>query len=400
MAVTNPPGFLQNAGNTHTAAQLRTYLAGLQAGNYSVATSLRARGGVHPSLGNELVVTQTGSPSMGVIVDTGVASIPGSQSGTQGNYLVSNDGQVTLSIAAASPTLPRVDIVVFNIRDSFYSGASNDSQLQVITGTPASSPVAPAAPDNSIILAQVAVAASATSITNANITDVRSYLAGVGGVINARSEAARPVAAEITEGQLSWTMDNNKLWAWDGSAWKQIYLNVPEVAVKIAENTLAAPAASISFTGIASTYRAIEVAWTSRDDWLAFNADNARFRVNNDPGANYRYSYLQVANAAVTGVSTVGATAGHLGITARGGATAGVYGAGRLTISGWNAPHTNNLVWSFQSGIMDSTTSTCWAHSGSGSYTGAGPYTRLDFLPDPGAANFVAGTQFVLYGYL
>jgi len=176
MAMTNPPLGLQNAGATHTAAQLRTYLASLQAGNYSTATFLRARGGVHPTLGGEFAITQTGSPSMGVLVESGVASVPGTEGGTQGNYFVCNDAQVTLSVTAAHATLPRIDIVVVNVRDSFYSGASNDSQLQVVAGTPASSPVAPTAPFNSITLAQIAVAAAATSITNANITDQRFYI--------------------------------------------------------------------------------------------------------------------------------------------------------------------------------------------------------------------------------
>lgn len=238
MTVTNPPGWLQNAGNTHTAAQLRTYLAALQAGNYSTATTLRARGGVHPSLGQELVVTQTGSPSMAVLVESGVASIPGNLNSTQGNYIVCNDAQVTLSIAAAHATLPRIDIVVINVRDSQYSGASNDCQLQVITGTPNSSPVAPTAPDNSITLAQVAVAAADTSITNGEITDTRFYLAAVGGVINARTEATRPSSAEIAEGQLVWTMDGNKLWVWDGSAYKQLYPTTDIIIRKTADETL------------------------------------------------------------------------------------------------------------------------------------------------------------------
>jgi len=223
MAMTNPPLGLQNAGATHTAAQLRTYLASLQAGNYSTATFLRARGGVHPTLGGEFAITQTGSPSMGVLVESGVASVPGTEGGTQGNYFVCNDAQVTLSVTAAHATLPRIDIVVVNVRDSFYSGASNDSQLQVVAGTPASSPVAPTAPFNSITLAQIAVAAAATSITNANITDQRFYMAAVGGVMNIRNIGALPPSAQIGEGQLLWTLDTNRLYVWDGAAASQMF---------------------------------------------------------------------------------------------------------------------------------------------------------------------------------
>lgn len=223
MSAINPPGFLQNAGATHTAAQMRTWMATLQAGNYSAATTLRTRGGVHPSLGNQLAVTQAGSPNMTVLVDTGVCSIPGTESSTQGNYFAGNDASVTLSISAAHATLPRIDIVVVNIRDAAYSGASNDSQIQVVTGTPAASPAVPTAPNNSITLAQVAVGAAVTSIVNANITDTRTYMASVGGIIPIRNIAAAPTSAEMVEGQLLWAMDTNVLYVFDGSNNRQIW---------------------------------------------------------------------------------------------------------------------------------------------------------------------------------
>lgn len=221
MAVQNPPGWIQ-ALSTHTAAQLRMYTASLQAGMFSSATSLRARGGVHPGFGGEFAVTQAGSPNMTVLVESGACSIPGSESSTQGNYFVINDAQVTLSIAAAHATLNRIDIVVVNVRDAQYSGASNDCQLQVITGTPASSPVAPTAPNNSITIAQVSVVAADTAITNGEITDTRFYMSAVGGVINARTDGTRPSSSEIGVNQLVATLDNKKLYLWDGSTYYEM----------------------------------------------------------------------------------------------------------------------------------------------------------------------------------
>jgi hypothetical protein len=178
VAVINPPSWLQNAGATHPASTMRTHIAAL--GGPAVTTnSLIPAGGVHPTLGFALQVTQTGSPSMAVIVRSGVCWIPGSESGTQGAYGAVNDADVTLSIAAAHATLPRIDIVCFKVEDSQYSGSVNTSSLVVVTGTAASSPAAPSAPANSLTLAQVAVAAAASSISNANITDTRSYMRGV-----------------------------------------------------------------------------------------------------------------------------------------------------------------------------------------------------------------------------
>lgn len=187
MTVFTQPGWLQNAGTVHTAEQMRNYALSLLLAGSAGATSMQGRGGVHPGLGNELQVTQTGSPSMAVIVKSGLCAIPGTEGGTQGIYGLGNDGDVTLSIDAAHATLPRIDIVVARIRDSAYSGVDDEGVLEVVTGTAASSPVAPTTPDNSLVLAQVAVAAGDTSITTGEITDVRKFLAGVGGFIRAKS---------------------------------------------------------------------------------------------------------------------------------------------------------------------------------------------------------------------
>jgi hypothetical protein len=59
------------------------------------------------------------------------------------------------------------------VNDAYYTGSLNNVVLQVVAGTPAGSPVAPATPANSISLATIAVAAGATALTNANITDTR-----------------------------------------------------------------------------------------------------------------------------------------------------------------------------------------------------------------------------------
>jgi hypothetical protein len=59
------------------------------------------------------------------------------------------------------------------VQDAYYSGAFNDVIFQVIAGTPAGSPVAPATPANSISLATIAVGAAVTQINLGDITDTR-----------------------------------------------------------------------------------------------------------------------------------------------------------------------------------------------------------------------------------
>lgn len=223
MAVINPPGWLENAGLTHTAAQLRSYIGALIGGSATVSTDLKPRAGLHPTLGDQMQVNQTAVPSMAVDVLSGVAAIPGTQSATQGAYFVANDGTVTLTIATAHATLPRIDIVQVRVRDSFYSGASNDALIDVKTGTAASSPVAPVADANAIVLAEVLVGAGVTSITNSNITDKRTYYSGVGGVINVTLEASPPPTASIIEGQLWWSNNTDKLKIFDGATHQTLW---------------------------------------------------------------------------------------------------------------------------------------------------------------------------------
>lgn len=159
MALRTPPSWLQNG--THPAENDRLTSTGV------IWTS----GGVADY--TSMTVSQSATPAMTVQISEGHAIIAGTESSNQGFYIAYNDAASTVSIAAASATLPRIDRIVVTVQDSYYSGANNQVLFQVITGTPNASPVAPAAPANAVTLAYIAVAANATSIVNANITDMR-----------------------------------------------------------------------------------------------------------------------------------------------------------------------------------------------------------------------------------
>ena len=160
MAIRTPPLYLQ--GGTHTAENDRLGITGMVTSE-----------GCGPGTA-ELEVTQSGTPAMTVAVAVGHGWVNGTTSTTQGTYKTYNDAPVTLTITTANATLPRIDKVCLTIRDAAYAGASNDCILQVIAGTAAASPTAPATPASSLVLATVAVAAAATTIVNANITDTRT----------------------------------------------------------------------------------------------------------------------------------------------------------------------------------------------------------------------------------
>lgn len=215
MAVVNPPAFLQNAGAVHTAEVTRGAFNGLIAGKLAAA-SLKARGGVVPDLGGALAVTQNGTPNMTVLVDAGICYIPGSQGSLQGNYVGTNNASMSVSIAPADASQARIDLIVFKVEDTLYSGAVNSSSIVAVTGTPAGSPVAPAAPNNSIILAQVSVPATDTTISNAQITDRRPFVAGVGGLIRCTS-TNRPATSTIGASQVIYETDTKLFYVYDGT---------------------------------------------------------------------------------------------------------------------------------------------------------------------------------------
>jgi hypothetical protein len=158
MTIRTPPSWLQNGSHPAENDRLTTQ-------------ALWATTGIINS--TSLLVTQNTPPGLSVVVNSGWAAIVGTTQANMGTYVTYNDAAVVLSLTTADPTNPRVDLVCATVNDAYYTGALNNVVLQVVTGTPAGSPVAPALPANSITLATVAVGAGATAITNANITDTR-----------------------------------------------------------------------------------------------------------------------------------------------------------------------------------------------------------------------------------
>lgn len=89
-----------------------------------------------------------------------------------------SDAVENVAISAADATNPRIDIIVMkcDVTQNPDAASGNIPSIIVVTGTPAVSPSAPATPSNCLKLAQIAVAAGATSIVTGNITDSRTYV--------------------------------------------------------------------------------------------------------------------------------------------------------------------------------------------------------------------------------
>lgn len=223
MTAQNPALYLQGAN--HPAEDFR----------HLISKTFGGRDGVVQ--GDGLAVTEkSGTPDMSVDVSEGTVLVAGDEATYQGLYLCHNRGNTNLAISASDPTNPRWDLIVAQVEDSDYSGATDAWKLAVVTGTAAASPAFPTVPDNAFVLAVVAVDAAASSIVNADITDIRDAsatdsspgpgtttitnygrAASLGGLIVCTS-STRPQSPY--EGMQIWETDTDFKLVYDGSAWK------------------------------------------------------------------------------------------------------------------------------------------------------------------------------------
>lgn len=120
---------------------------------------------------SDFQVTAQSTPNMSVNVAPGQAWIAGTLENPQGYYHVLSTATETVTIPAANSSNPRIDLICVVVTDpaAGQTGTAGASIIDV-TGTPAATPVAPSAPPNSITIAQIAVGAGVTSITQSNIT--------------------------------------------------------------------------------------------------------------------------------------------------------------------------------------------------------------------------------------
>ena len=152
------------------------------------------RDGIVHNDGDELAVGPTVPAAMSVSVGTGMALI-------QGRYYI-NDGDLALNVEAAGPSLPRIDRVVVRLEAT----PGRTIHAVVKKGTPAPSPVPPGltrtAETWELSLAQIFVAAGATMVQAANITDERgnTSLCGVAAPVYVPSSQVEVVGAMNMQG--------------------------------------------------------------------------------------------------------------------------------------------------------------------------------------------------------
>jgi hypothetical protein len=171
--------------------------------------------------GTELKVTGDSS-GMQVKVAAGFGMVRG--------HFYSNDSVLTLSIAAANATNPRIDLVVLKLDPT-----ANSITAVVKTGTAASSPSAPTltVTDTGVMevtIAQVAVAANATTISAGNVTDLRPFM---GTAFAVWTTATRPTSPTVPTVGLNTTLNAPEFW--DGTAWTSFLPAVTAALISASE---------------------------------------------------------------------------------------------------------------------------------------------------------------------
>lgn len=161
-----------------------------------------SRGGVLQSDTGRYGVTAVSG--MSVTVAGGTAVIPATSG--DGSYRVYSPSPQTLTVATADPVNPRIDLVCVNVVDN--GNNTSFAEVQIIAGVASSSPVAPSLPASGLTLATVAVGAGVTTITSGNVTDLRIYTTGPGGIIICPNMASLPAGAP---GVIGYDVVNNRL---------------------------------------------------------------------------------------------------------------------------------------------------------------------------------------------
>lgn len=219
MAISNPPAYLQ--AGTYPASLDRLH----QISTRFVPTTLNttdtaARSGiVGGQSGRQANFNMTG---WDVTVGRFAAIVENTFTTNGGDYSVFNPDSQVLTVAAASPTTNRIDIIGVRVQDAFYTGALNQADLVVVQGTPvAGTAVDPTLPASFMPIVRVTVNAGTTT---GILTDLRKRTGIMGAVYSPFTPQLPDAGTMVGEMQVLPAAGAYpaRLRVWDGSAWKGV----------------------------------------------------------------------------------------------------------------------------------------------------------------------------------
>ncbi|MBX9423501.1 MULTISPECIES: hypothetical protein [Streptomyces] len=211
-------GWLPPTGQTRVTTRLTAH------GATTPVNPLASRSGILPGTvdGKHRVggLWLSGSGPMSATVYAGRAVVQGPNA--QGAYPVTLDADTVLTFGDGDPLNPRVDLVVLRVYDDeFDNSTRSEAALEVIKGEPKAVPTAPAAPALSLPLFSVRVEKQTSAGTGGiawagAVTDLRTTLVGVGGILPVYNNAGVPGAYP---GQYQDNDNAHYLQRWDGNGW-------------------------------------------------------------------------------------------------------------------------------------------------------------------------------------
>lgn len=186
--ITNANGGTSSIQNTNTSTVYRYQnLSILDEGATGASQLTTSRPGVLTAgsltaeMPNALAVSASGS---GLVANVAAGAAVVERTTPAGPYTVQLRAVGSVTLTAAHATLNRVDRIDLQVFDGALgdNGGVSLTRLLVTDGTASASPVAAAAPSNSIPLATVLLPAATTLLTSGMITDVRKSAGVRGGV--------------------------------------------------------------------------------------------------------------------------------------------------------------------------------------------------------------------------
>jgi hypothetical protein len=250
-----------------------------ESGNFLRLMLQSATSGAQGILGaTDLLVTQTGVASSGIIINGGACIVLGIETAFQGSYFGYNVGNDTsLTIAATGGTI-RSDMVVVRAEDPTWSGSpwGNPASGQilfprVISGVSAGATTPPGG-ISAIPLARIDIPVSTSAITNAMIHDLRqvalpqrilqmgaangpgsaqNWTVGTSGVIwPTTATFSIQIPSWATVMQFQWEF-NDLLWQ---SGWARGFIN-PFFGTSVGAPNLTMPSTLVSIPTATGPYR-------------------------------------------------------------------------------------------------------------------------------------------------
>lgn len=167
-----------------------------------------------------------------------------------------------------------------------------------------------------------------------------------------------------------------------------------EVA-QIATATLAVSAASVTFSSIPA-FNHLSLRWHAAGDAVIVG-EQINMQVNGVTTTNYVGEKLECNTTTVTGTLSTGTTSAQIGTIPGSSRASGYMGAGVLEMPGIQDAANHQAYVAMATAIATNSVSYVGLYAGMLA-AGTAPITTLTLFPNSG--NFIAGSQFSLYGWM